>query len=122
MKKQEKRATKKVTSQNKRKPIRKDQFKSIRSFFNESDPYTLDADRKGNIGRFINHSCEPNCFVQNVFVDSHDLRFPWVAFFSNRFIPAFTELTWHYGYKVNSIKGKNIPCYCGSSHCRKRLI
>ena len=30
------------------------------------------------------HSCDPNVFVQNVFVDSHDIRFPWVAFFTGR--------------------------------------
>lgn len=30
----------------------------------------------------LQHSCSPNLFVQNVFVDTHDLRFPWVAFFS----------------------------------------
>jgi len=30
----------------------------------------------------LQHSCDPNVFVQNVFVDTHDLRFPWVAFFA----------------------------------------
>ena len=30
---------------------------------------------QGNIGRYLNHSCDPNVFVQNVFVESHDLRF-----------------------------------------------
>lgn len=30
------------------------------------------------------HSCSPNLFVQNVFVDTHDLRFPWVAFFTSK--------------------------------------
>lgn len=30
------------------------------------------------------HSCSPNLFVQNVFVDTHDLRFPWVAFFASK--------------------------------------
>ena len=35
-----------------------------------------------NISNFFQHSCSPNVFVQNVFVDTHDLRFPWVAFFA----------------------------------------
>ena len=30
----------------------------------------------------LQHSCTPCAFVQNVFVDTHDLRFPWVAFFA----------------------------------------
>lgn len=33
---------------------------------------------------FLQHSCTPNLFVQNVFVDTHDLRFPWVAFFASK--------------------------------------
>lgn len=32
----------------------------------------------------LQHSCTPNLFVQNVFVDTHDLRFPWVAFFASK--------------------------------------
>ena len=40
----------------------------------ETGPYVMDANSQGNIGRFFNHSCGPNVFVQNVFVDSHDLR------------------------------------------------
>lgn len=32
----------------------------------------------------LQHSCIPNLFVQNVFVDTHDLRFPWVAFFASK--------------------------------------
>ena len=58
---------------------------SIREdFFGEDFCYSLDAKKKGNIGRYLNHSCEPNCFVQNVFVDTHDLRFPWVSLFAKK--------------------------------------
>ena len=32
------------------------------------------------------HSCFPNAFVQNVFVDTHDLRFPWIAFFAGQYV------------------------------------
>ena len=39
----------------------------------------------------LQHSCDPNVFVQNVFVDSHDLRFPWVAFFAGRCVRACTQ-------------------------------
>ena len=34
----------------------------------------------------LQHSCSPNLFVQNVFVDTHDLRFPWVAFFASKYV------------------------------------
>ena len=47
----------------------------------------------GNIGRYLNHSCNPNVFVQNCFVDTHDLRFPWVGFFSQSHITAGKSLS-----------------------------
>lgn len=56
------------------------EFKSVRNYFKndkgeeETGPYVMDANSQGNIGRYFNHSCDPNIFVQNVFVDSHDLR------------------------------------------------
>ena len=82
----------------------------------------MDAKQTGNIGRFLNHSCEPNVFVQNVFVDTHDVRFPWIAFFSNMNIRAGTELTWDYCYEVDSVPGKIKYCYCMSKNCRGRLL
>uniref|UniRef100_A0A1I7XH15 C3H1-type domain-containing protein n=1 Tax=Heterorhabditis bacteriophora TaxID=37862 RepID=A0A1I7XH15_HETBA len=38
--------------------------------------------------KFLNHSCDPNVYVQHVLVDTHDLRLPWSAFFSKRKIKA----------------------------------
>ena len=66
--------------------------KSVRKYFGpQEDIYIMDAMTEvralilnkmfltkifqGNIGRYLNHSCDPNVFVQNVFVESHDLRF-----------------------------------------------
>merc|ERR1712080_790608 len=57
---------------------------STRKFYGEYEHvYIMDAKSIGNIGRYLNHSCNPNVFVQNCFVDTHDLRFPWVAFFAS---------------------------------------
>jgi hypothetical protein len=61
----------------------------------------MDAHFKGNISRFYNHSCSPNVFVQNVFIETWDVRFPWVAFFTASTIKAGTELVWDYSYEVN---------------------
>lgn len=30
----------------------------------------------GNVGRFLNHSCDPNLEKVNVFLDIHDVRLP----------------------------------------------
>ncbi|EJW72792.1 hypothetical protein WUBG_16296 [Wuchereria bancrofti] len=50
--------------------------------------YTIDAKKKGNIGRFFNHSCQPNIRSQLVYVDTHDFRLPWIAFFTTTKISA----------------------------------
>ena len=63
----------------------------------------MDAHLKGNVSRFYNHSCSPNVFVQNVFIESWDVRFPWVAFFTMTNIKAGTELVWDYSYEVNFV-------------------
>ncbi|XP_050520332.1 histone-lysine N-methyltransferase eggless-like [Daktulosphaira vitifoliae] len=104
------------------KQLVKEKQKSIRSYFGDDDIYILDAKTSGNVGRFFNHSCEPNTFVQNVFVDTHDLRFPWVACFANSFIPAGTELTWDYNYDIGNVTGKILMCNCESKKCRGRLL
>ena len=94
----------------------------MRHYFQEDHTYVMDAKRRGNLGRYINHSCSPNLFVQNVFIDTHDLRFPWVAFFARKRIKAMQELTWDYNYVVGSVEGKRIDCSCGAINCRKRLL
>ena len=54
---------------------KKEKHTSARKFFGENeDVYIMDAKQIGNIGRYLNHSCRPNMFVQNCFVDTHDLR------------------------------------------------
>ncbi|XP_062321938.1 histone-lysine N-methyltransferase SETDB1-B isoform X2 [Osmerus eperlanus] len=96
---------------------------NTRQFFDgEESCYIIDAKLEGNLGRYLNHSCSPNLFVQNVFVDTHDLRFPWVAFFASKRIRAGTELTWDYNYEVGSVEGKELLCCCGSTECRGRLL
>ncbi|KAG7276446.1 hypothetical protein CRUP_014105 [Coryphaenoides rupestris] len=68
---------------------------TTRCFFDGEDHcYIVDANVEGNVARFLNHSCSPNLFQQSVFVDTHDLRFPWLTFFTKTRVKAGTELTW----------------------------
>uniref|UniRef100_A0A182RJ96 Histone-lysine N-methyltransferase eggless n=1 Tax=Anopheles funestus TaxID=62324 RepID=A0A182RJ96_ANOFN len=76
------------------------------------DIFIMDAKKQGNLGRYFN----------NVFVDTHDLRFPWVAFFASKNIKAGTELTWNYNYDVGSVNGKVLNCTCGEKVCKGRLL
>jgi hypothetical protein len=84
--------------------------------------FTIDASLCGNVARFFNHSCCPNMFVKNIFVDSQDCRFTWVALFTRYNVKARTELTWDYNYTPDSIQGRRIECKCGASNCRGRLL
>nr|CAB3265998.1 histone-lysine N-methyltransferase SETDB1-like [Phallusia mammillata] len=93
-----------------------------RRLFGQDGAFIIDAKQTGNLGRYLNHSCTPNLMVQNVFIDTHDLRFPWVAFFASSTIRAGTELTWDYNYEIGSVDDRVIHCYCGSTKCRKRLL
>ncbi|ODM97156.1 Histone-lysine N-methyltransferase eggless [Orchesella cincta] len=104
-------------------PRKKKKRPSARTFFGTDESvYIMDAKSTGNLGRYLNHSCMPNVFVQNVFVDTHDIRFPLVAFFTNKYIRAGTELTWDYHYEINSVSGRTLYCFCGTPYCRNRLL
>ncbi|XP_069826125.1 histone-lysine N-methyltransferase SETDB2 [Dendropsophus ebraccatus] len=88
----------------------------------EKNIYFLDASTEGNVGRFLNHSCSPNLFVQHVFVETHCKNLPWVAFFTKSFIKAGTELTWNYNYDIGSTPEKEIACLCGHKKCKQRIV
>ncbi|XP_039695310.1 histone-lysine N-methyltransferase SETDB2-like isoform X2 [Pteropus medius] len=90
--------------------------------FSKGNVFLLDATKEGNVGRFLNHSCCPNLLVQNVFVETHDRNFPLVAFFTNRYVKARTELTWDYGYEAGTMPEKEILCQCGVNKCRKKIL
>lgn len=68
------------------------------------------------------HSCNPNLDPQNVFVDTHDLRFPMVALFTNIHIKAGSELSWDYNYTPGTVDGTTMHCKCKASNCRRRLL
>ncbi|XP_065850521.1 histone-lysine N-methyltransferase, H3 lysine-9 specific SUVH4-like [Euphorbia lathyris] len=89
--------------------------------------FCIDAGTMGNIARFINHSCEPNLFVQCVLSSHRDLGLARVMLFAADNIPPLQELTYDYGYILNSVHGsdgkiKEMTCFCGAANCKKRLF
>lgn len=54
----------------------------LKRVFDDESLFVVDAQDRGNIGRFFNHSCDPNMEVQMVFHDTHDIRLPLIAFFT----------------------------------------
>ncbi|XP_008275253.1 histone-lysine N-methyltransferase EHMT1-like isoform X3 [Stegastes partitus] len=82
------------------------------------DVHCIDARLFGNIGRFINHLCEPNLLAVRVFTMHQDLRFPKIAFFSSKPIKAGDHIGFDYGDSYWRIKRKHFSCQCGSLKCR----
>ncbi|XP_053972462.1 histone-lysine N-methyltransferase trithorax-like isoform X1 [Hylaeus volcanicus] len=82
--------------------------------FKIDDHLVVDATMKGNAARFINHSCEPNCYSRVVDI----LGKKHILIFALRRITQGEELTYDYKFPFEDIK---IPCTCGSRRCRKYL-
>lgn len=66
--------------------------------------FTIDAATIGNVGRFINHSCSPNLYAQNVLYDHDDKRMPHVMLFATKNIAPNQELTYDYNYLVGQVQ------------------
>lgn len=88
--------------------------------------YVIDCRLKGNVARFINHSCKPNLFVQGVLHDHGDLNRGHIVLFAGEDIAAHAEISYDYGYELDSVRdvhGNVIAkeCHCGARFCRKRM-
>jgi histone-lysine N-methyltransferase SETD2 len=71
----------------------------------------VDATKKGNLGRFCNHSCNPNCYVDK-WVVGEKLR---MGIFAERHIKAGEELV--FNYNVDRYGADPQPCYCSEPNC-----
>ncbi|CAK7265525.1 histone methyltransferase set2 [Sporothrix epigloea] len=71
----------------------------------------VDATRKGNLGRFCNHSCNPNCFLDKWIV-GNKVR---MGIFARRRIVTGEELV--FDYNVDRYGANPQPCYCGEPNC-----
>eukprot|EP00891_Asterochloris_glomerata_P001344 jgi/Astpho2/1344/e_gw1.00024.73.1_t len=81
-------------------------------FMNVGNGEVIDAARMGGLGRFINHSCSPNCETQKWIVRG-ELA---IGLFTLKAVPAGTELTFDYNFERYG--DKPLKCLCGSKTCR----
>ncbi|XP_023636689.1 histone-lysine N-methyltransferase ATXR7 isoform X3 [Capsella rubella] len=82
--------------------------------FRLDDGYVVDATKRGGIARFINHSCEPNCYTKIISVEGKKKIF----IYAKRHIDAGEEISYNYKFPLEDDK---IPCNCGAQKCRGSL-
>lgn len=73
----------------------------------------IDTCVKGNLGRFINHSCDPNCQTEKWMVNGEIC----IGLFAIRDIKKGEELTFDYNC-LRAIGTAAEKCECGSADCR----
>ena len=79
------------------------------------DEYTVcDATKLGNVARFINASCSPNCFTQIITANENKR----IVIYAKKNIQRGEELCYDYKFPIEYDREKRIPCHCGSSDCR----
>ncbi|XP_008282049.1 histone-lysine N-methyltransferase 2B isoform X2 [Stegastes partitus] len=84
--------------------------------FRIDDFDVVDATMQGNAARFINHSCEPNCYSRVINVDGRK----HIVIFALRKIYRGEELTYDYKFPIEDESSK-LHCNCGARRCRRFL-
>ncbi|CAM6031654.1 unnamed protein product, partial [Sphagnum compactum] len=74
----------------------------------------IDATKFGNLARFINHSCNPNCYAKIITIEQEKK----IVIYSKQPIGVNEEITYDYKFPLEDEK---IPCLCGAQGCRGTL-
>ncbi|KAK4472114.1 hypothetical protein MN116_005482 [Schistosoma mekongi] len=82
--------------------------------FRLDDDTVIDATVCGGLARYINHSCQPNCFAEFVNFGGHS----HIVIITNRRIKKGEELCYDYNFDFEDRSDK-IPCLCRAPNCRK---
>ena len=104
-----------ITSSYGKKKLEEYKQKNCTYLMSLSDNEVIDPTYKGNLARFINHSCDPNCLTQKWYV----LGEQCIGIFTLRDIKEGEELTFNYNFDI--YKTTFQKCLCGSASCRGYL-
>lgn len=80
-------------------------------FLNVEPDMTIDAGPRGNMSRFINHSCDPNCETQKWTIEETLV----IGLFAIKDIKAGEELT--FNYNLENLGNNKRVCLCGATTC-----
>ena len=93
--------------------------------------WCIDGDNPDNVAGIINHSCEPNCVVEEVHTP---MWYPMVGtgtlkrfdcalwYVTSRDIAKGEELTVNYGFPCHVTTTYRHPCHCGSKKCKGFMV
>jgi len=73
-----------------------------------------DATHHGNLARFINASCSPNCYTQIITINGKKR----IAIYAKKNITPGEELCYDYKFDPEFDESQRICCNCGSDECR----
>jgi len=82
--------------------------------FRVDDDAVVDATKKGNLGRLINHCCTPNCTAKIITINGEKK----IVIYAKTNIEPGDEITYDYHFPIEQEK---IVCLCGSAKCRGYL-
>jgi SET domain-containing protein len=94
--------------------------------FTLNDEYVIDANSGGNIARWINHGCKPNCRAVLEEDEGGDRRKDRVLIETLRAVKAGEELTYDYGIVLGERLTPRLKaiwaCRCGARNCIGTLL
>jgi SET domain-containing protein len=94
--------------------------------FTLNEKYLIDGNDGGNVARWINHSCAPNCQAWVVEHDSGDPRRDRVVIETRRPIRKGEELTYDYGITLEERQTERLKqiwaCRCGAPRCKGTML
>lgn len=94
--------------------------------FTLNDEYVIDANYRGGVARWINHSCEPNCEALLEEHEGDDRSKDRVFIDAIKDIEAGEELVYNYGItlaEAHTPRMKRIwACHCGADNCTGTLL
>jgi len=83
--------------------------------FRISNSIVCDATHEGNVTRFINACCSPNCQPKILVVNGVKR----IGIYAKKDIQPGEELSYDYKFQPEFDESKRIPCNCGAPDCRK---
>jgi SET domain-containing protein len=94
--------------------------------FTLNDEYLVDGGDGGNIARWINHSCSPNCQAWLIEHAGGDRRRDRIVIEARRNIRSGDELTYDYGIILQERQTERLKklwaCRCGARRCTGTLL